>query len=88
MKARHSSQKIALFCLKQRACLVVVLSMLTGVAAVGQVDRAVLEGTVIDPSGAAIAGAHVKILAVDTGLLGSILARCRTPEGDSAKTKK
>ena len=68
MKARHSSQKTALFCLKQRACLVVVLSMLTGVAAVGQVDRAVLEGTVIDPSGAAIAGAHVKILAVDTGI--------------------
>ena len=42
--------------------------MLTGVAAVGQVDRAVLEGTVIDPSGATIAGAHVKILAVDTGI--------------------
>jgi hypothetical protein len=42
--------------------------MLTGVAAVGQVDRAVLEGTVIDPSGAAIAGAHVKILAVDTDM--------------------
>ena len=68
MKARHSSQKTALFCLKQWAGLVVVLSMLTGVAAVGQVDRAVLEGTVIDPSGATIAGANVKIVAVDTGI--------------------
>ena len=33
-----------------------------------QVDRAELEGTVKDPSGAAIAGANVKILSVDTGL--------------------
>jgi carboxypeptidase family protein/TonB-dependent receptor-like protein len=33
-----------------------------------QVDRAVLEGTVTDPSGSVIAGAHVKVLAVDTGL--------------------
>ena len=33
-----------------------------------QVDRATLEGTVTDPSGAAIAGANVKISAVETGL--------------------
>ena len=31
-----------------------------------QTDRATLEGTVVDPSGAAISGAIVKILAVDT----------------------
>jgi carboxypeptidase family protein len=33
-----------------------------------QVDRAELEGTVTDQSGAAVAGAGVKILAVDTGI--------------------
>jgi hypothetical protein len=33
-----------------------------------QVDRAELEGTVTDPSGSVIAGANVKVLAVDTGL--------------------
>lgn len=37
-------------------------------AAVGQVDRAVLEGTVTDPSGSVIVGASVKAHAVDTGL--------------------
>src|ERR1700688_3182317 len=34
-----------------------------------QVDRAVLEGTVADPSGAAISGATVEIVAVDTGIV-------------------
>src|SRR5580700_1273698 len=36
--------------------------------ALAQVDRAVLEGTVTDQSGAAVVGAGVKILAVDTAL--------------------
>lgn len=36
--------------------------------AYAQTDRATLEGTVTDPSGATIAGARLKILAVDTGL--------------------
>ena len=36
--------------------------------ALAQVDRAVLEGTVRDSSGAAVVGAAVKTLAVDTGL--------------------
>lgn len=36
--------------------------------ALAQVDRAVLEGTVTDPSGGVIVGASVKVLAVDTGL--------------------
>jgi len=36
--------------------------------AFAQIDRAVLEGTVSDPSGSVIAGADVKVLAVDTGL--------------------
>src|SRR6516165_7050231 len=37
-------------------------------ATFAQVDRAVLEGTVSDPSGGVIVGASVKVLAVDTGL--------------------
>jgi Carboxypeptidase regulatory-like domain len=37
-------------------------------AAYAQVDRASLEGTVSDPSGRVIAGAGVKVVAVDTGL--------------------
>ncbi|HSY93620.1 MAG TPA: TonB-dependent receptor [Candidatus Binatus sp.] len=37
-------------------------------AAIAQVDRAVLEGTVSDPSGSVISGAGVKVVAVDTGL--------------------
>ncbi len=38
--------------------------------ALGQVDRAELEGTVSDSSGSVIVGATVKVLAVDTGLSG------------------
>lgn len=37
-------------------------------AAYAQVDRAVLEGTVSDPSGSIIVGANVKVAAVGTGL--------------------
>jgi len=33
-----------------------------------QTNRATLEGTVTDPSGATISGARVKISAIDTGL--------------------
>jgi len=39
-----------------------------GTTALAQVDRAVLEGTVTDPTGATISGATVKVLAVVTGL--------------------
>jgi len=54
-----------------RLCLgvVIVLTFIFGMPrAFAQVDRAELEGTVTDPSGGVIAGAHVKVLAVDTGL--------------------
>ncbi len=47
------------------ACLLVPLATTSLFA---QVDRAVLEGTVTDPTGAAIVGAKVKALAVDTGI--------------------
>ena len=46
--------------------LISVVSSIAVLPAVAQIDRAVLEGTVLDPSGAAIVGASVKILAVDT----------------------
>ena len=45
-----------------------VFFLLSVTTAFAQVDRAVLEGTVTDQSGAAISGARVEILAVDTGL--------------------
>jgi hypothetical protein len=44
------------------------LQMALALAAFAQVDRATLEGTVIDPSGAPVPGALVKISAVETGL--------------------
>jgi hypothetical protein len=46
--------------------LISVVSAIAVLPAIAQIDRAVLEGTVLDPSGAAIVGAGVKILAVDT----------------------
>src|SRR5450631_4474197 len=54
-------------------CLVTPMLLLTILlggtpAAFGQVDRAVLEGTVSDPSGGVIVGAGVKVVAVETGL--------------------
>src|SRR3984893_17327600 len=50
------------------ALVLLLLQIVIASAAVAQVDRAVLEGTVTDPSGGAIAGANIKILAVETGL--------------------
>jgi len=52
----------------QKLFVLLALCALLGTAALAQVDRAVLEGTVADQSGAAVAGANVKILAVDTGI--------------------
>src|SRR6202035_5618942 len=45
-----------------------VLALLLGTIALAQVDRAVLEGTVSDPTGAIIVGATVQVVAVDKGL--------------------
>ncbi|HWY20331.1 MAG TPA: TonB-dependent receptor [Candidatus Acidoferrum sp.] len=42
-----------------------------------QIDRAVLEGTVTDPSGRVIAGATVRVLAPDTGLTQDQLTNAR-----------
>ena len=49
--------------------LVALVLALTPRMAFAQIDRAVLEGTVTDPSGAAVAGANVRLLALDTGIV-------------------
>ena len=58
------------FCSKvtTKQLLGVLLVTLGTPALFAQVDRAVLEGTVTDPSERVIVGANVKILAVDTGI--------------------
>ena len=52
----------------RRILWVIVFTTITSVVSLAQVDRAVLEGTVTDPSGAAIVGARVKARSVGTGL--------------------
>ena len=52
--------------LKLTGCLILILLLET--MAFAQVDRAVLEGTITDQTGATIAGATVRIVATDTGL--------------------
>ncbi len=56
-----------LFFFSQRAAVVLV-ALVLGTMAYAQIDRSVLEGTVTDQSRAVVAGAGVKILAVDTGI--------------------
>ena len=65
MKLRHSAANLSSG-LKLAAGLIFVV--LLAATAAAQVDRAVLEGTVTDQSGAAVVAARVKILAVDTGI--------------------
>ena len=54
--------------LAQRIFLLLALSTIVVPTAFAQIDRAVLEGAVIDPAGAAIVGANVKVQSVDTGI--------------------
>ncbi len=63
----YSSSSRVLASIKLAAALIFSLFLLT--TAYAQVDRAVLEGTVSDPSGATIARVAVRILATDTGLM-------------------
>ena len=65
MKPSHSASILPCG-LKVTASL--ILALLLGTTALAQVDRAVLEGTVKDQSGATVVGAGVKIMAVDTGI--------------------
>jgi hypothetical protein len=50
------------------AMLMAMFLAITSTRASAQIDRAELEGTVTDATGAAVVGASVKILAVETGL--------------------
>jgi hypothetical protein len=68
MRLRHSSHPTSFFGFSQWIILLLAVLTMTSVAAHSQIDRAVLEGTVSDPTGAAIVGASVKTLAVDTGI--------------------
>ncbi len=69
MSLNHRRKPISLFLKFTPALVLTALSLLAGTpAAYTQVDRAVLEGTVSDPSGSVIAGAVVKVVAVETGL--------------------
>jgi len=45
------------------------LTAISGVTALAQIDRSVLEGTVTDPSGASIVGAHVQAVAAETDMI-------------------
>src|SRR5271165_4826171 len=58
----------SLFALVRRTFLVLLLLAISALAALAQIDRAELEGTVTDSTGASIVGANVKIVAVDTDL--------------------
>src|ERR1700694_182404 len=66
MRTVCSFQPVRLFVPIRWLFLISVVSAIAAIPAAAQIDRAVLEGTVLDPSGAAIVGSSVKILAVDT----------------------
>ena len=66
-----SSRSIAILfspALARHFVVAVVFVTLAGVGSFAQIDRAVLEGTVTDPSGAVIRSAKVQLLGVDTGI--------------------
>jgi hypothetical protein len=67
----HTDSRLSKFSNFSRLALTLLLSVpviLAGTRASGQVDRAVLEGTVTDPSGSVIVGATLKVVAIDTGM--------------------
>ena len=68
MPPSNSSHSTSLFHVVQTALLALSLLTITSVGAYAQIDRAVLEGTVVDSTGAVIPGAGVQVLAADTGI--------------------
>lgn len=68
MRPQHSAPSTPLRARTQIFLLGLFFLTIACVGASAQIDRAELEGTVTDSSGAAIVGASVKILAVDTDL--------------------
>src|SRR5579862_1336002 len=74
MKPKHSptiafaSRSVFVRSVFVRSAFVLMLALILGTSVYAQIDRAELEGTVTDTSGAVIAGANVKVLALGTGL--------------------
>jgi len=68
MGRSRASHSPSLFALARPALLVLLLLMIAWSGASAQIDRAELEGTVTDSTGAVIRGAGVQVLAVDTGI--------------------
>ena len=68
MQRSCSSLSTSRFALAQATLLALTFLTIASVGASAQIDRAELEGTVNDPSGAVIRGARVQVLAADTGI--------------------
>jgi hypothetical protein len=68
MQRSCSSLSTSLFALVQTTLLALIFLTIASVGASAQIDRAELEGTVNDASGAVIRGARVQVLAADTGI--------------------
>ena len=64
----HTSSSPVLGILIRRFLLSLIVPTVALITVFAQVDRAVLEGAVTDPTGAAIRGASVKVLAAGTGI--------------------
>ena len=74
MKPKHSptiafaSRSVFVRSVFVRSAFVLMLALILGTSVYAQIDRAELEGTVTDTSGAVIAGANVNVMALGTGL--------------------
>jgi Carboxypeptidase regulatory-like domain/TonB dependent receptor len=68
MNLKRRSPAVSVFIRLIPALVLAALLALAEGPAYAQVDRAVLEGTVSDPTGGVLVGAEVKVVAVDTGL--------------------
>src|ERR1700730_7246212 len=68
MRPSTPSHLTSVFTVVQTILLTLSLLTIAPVGASAQIDRAVLEGTVTDSTGAVIPGASVQVLAVDTGI--------------------
>jgi len=67
MRPMCSSRRTSLWAHARTSLLVFLFLTITWLVASAQVDRAVLEGTTTDATGAVIHGANVQVLAVDMG---------------------
>jgi hypothetical protein len=68
LKSMKPMPSLTILSFSSRFIAVLMLALFMGAMAHAQIDRAELEGTVTDPSGAAVVGASVKVVALGTGL--------------------